>query len=673
MRNSAPGHHSIIIKPFKKHLCLSFSLILLCCCCSLKAADSGDAGIIALHQNRGLLISRDGGRSWTDFNQGLPTGFIPLRIKADSRGYLYLLTRHSGLFRYTQKTGRWESLNCPDFLERFKRSDRRHYRKISAFDINPDNPDMITLATKHSLYITRTGGANWEKLSLNGLNSRNYITALSLSGREGRLMAGSAFNGIFLRNGRRFVKKNRGLPRETYTEGYYFYEEVGDLYQRRGPSREVFCGLNFSGAVLHSRSGGDSWQDLSFPHKNPQRCLIHDLQADGQRILVSSSEGIYEYHFRDRKWTASSLQEILKRLPEDEDRLALFIQGKDIPQGGLHFSFRRHHPSKNAETMKQAGGRQALYASVFAVRKNLKGLIKSLKECGLNALVIDMKDDFGQLFYPTSLKTAKDIGAAKKPLDVKGILKTLRQEGIYTIARVVVFKDGKLFRGYKGKYAILNRRTKVPWRGTEHEFWVDPHSDFVQQYNVDIARELESLGFDEIQFDYIRFPSDGPIHLCHFRYREDPETYKSEVLINFLQKAKESLRIPVSVDIYGFNSWYHFGNWIGQDMDEFADIVDAISPMVYPSHFGNRFYKRIPSAHRPYSIVLDGGYRAHRMTGKSVHIRPYLQAFNLLSPSWSPEYIRIQIEASEKSGCSGYIFWNANGDYKMVRRACKKK
>jgi len=144
-------------------------------------------------------------------------------------------------------------------------------------------------------------------------------------------------------------------------------------------------------------------------------------------------------------------------------------------------------------------------------------------------------------------------------------------------------------------------------------------------------------------------------------------------LIDFLKKAKKSLNIPVSVDIYGFNSWYHFGNWIGQDMEELSHVVDIICPMVYPSHFGNRFYHDIDREARPYRIVHDGAMRSMHMINRSAGIRPYLQAFNVLSPTWGPGYIALQIEASNNSGCSGYTLWNANGDYTVPYSALKDK
>ncbi|HPJ39913.1 MAG TPA: putative glycoside hydrolase, partial [Spirochaetota bacterium] len=132
------------------------------------------------------------------------------------------------------------------------------------------------------------------------------------------------------------------------------------------------------------------------------------------------------------------------------------------------------------------------------------------------------------------------------------------------------------------------------------------------------------------------------------------------------------IAVPISVDLYGFTAWYRFGNLIGQDIEEFAEIVDVISPMVYPSHYGTRFYMNGERRLRPYKIVRDSGLRSLYITDGTALIRPYLQAFNLLSPTWGTEYIQLQIKGARESGGSGFIFWNAGGNYEMVRKSFSK-
>lgn len=291
----------------------------------------------------------------------------------------------------------------------------------------------------------------------------------------------------------------------------------------------------------------------------------------------------------------------------------------------------------------------------------------------MNALVIDIKDDLGSVFLPVSNKTAHEIRAVKKIAELPGLLVKLKKKGVYAIARIVVFKDWYLYRAYNYKYAILNYRTGAAWQGNPGEYWIDPHAEFAHTYNIAIAKEAELAGFDEIQFDYIRFPLDGPVHLCAFRHRKDPGVYKSEVIGDFLAAAKHELRVPVSADIYGLNAWYRFGNRIGQNIEEIAEIVDVVCPMVYPSHFGGRFYGRFSHRERPYRIIRESGRRAVLFAESRALIRPYLQAFSLLSPTWGPEYIRDQVRAAADSGCSGFSLWNANADYAMSRAALGNK
>jgi hypothetical protein len=303
------------------------------------------------------------------------------------------------------------------------------------------------------------------------------------------------------------------------------------------------------------------------------------------------------------------------------------------------------------------------------LKKNTNKLIRTLKLSGHNALVVDIKDDWGKIHIPMPKKLLKGIQNPRKNLWIKKRLKSLHDNNIYVIARLVIFKDKQLYNAFNHKYAIWNKHTNSPWKGNEKEYWVDPFAPFVRNYNIKVAQETAKLGFDEIQFDYIRFPSDGPTHKCFFRYKENKDTYKSEILADFLQQASNSIDVPISVDIYGFNGCYKFGNTIGQDIDVYARFADAVCPMVYPSHFGSRYMNRGPRSQRPYNIVYSSGIRSLYLSNYQAIIRPYIQAFNYISPTWGTDYIRFQIDAVNKSNCSGYTFWNAAGEYKMVKKA----
>jgi len=654
-------------------LILSASILLTAAGIGCRAsATTRGLQILRLTDDRGIEVSDDRGGSWDTFNHGLPESIRPLRITADRNGTLYLITRHSGIFRRTQNEDSWHSLNSPEFRLRTTVLKDGRFRKITAFSVSRADPTRMSLATKHSIYRSRDGGRIWSSVKTgHELPSRHYITALAYNETGDTLMTGTSFGGVFLEQGSGFTRRSRGLPSEPYSETLTFIEEIGAIHS--GPGQSLFAGINFTGEIFFSGNQGRTWTNAGLPGERNPLDFIYDIASSGNTVYASSSRGIYEMDSRTRQWKKSMYDSIAQKLSASHDSGSfLFLDTSSAVPPVFYRSAQQPLSAPKNTTRAEARDRRAIYASVPAVRRNLDGLISTCRQTGLNAIVIDMKDDFGNLYFPTNNTVAREIRALRRPLDVKKVLQKLKENNIYTIARIVVFKDKNLFRAYNHRYAIQNMRTGGPWQGSEGEYWVDPHSDFVQRYTIDLAKDIAALGFDEIQFDYIRFPSDGPTHLCNYRYRTERSMYKSEALADFLRKARSEISVSLSVDLYGFTAWYRFGNLIGQDIEEFADIVDVISPMVYPSHYGTRFYMKGERRLRPYKIVRDNGFRSLYITGGSALIRPYLQAFNLLSPTWGPEYIRLQVKAARESGCSGFIFWNAAANYDMVRKSFSK-
>lgn len=630
-------------------------------------ARSHASTVVLITQKKGVLLSASGGARWKDFNDGLPDEVSPLGIMTDGRGLVYLSTRDSGLYRSDASHESWKPVTGDLFLMRSRLFPRR-YRKISAMAVSRLNPLDLAVAVKHAVYRSADGGKTWSAVPLRGLVHSHYFTALGFAGPSADLYLGTSFNGLYRFGHGTLQGCSAGLPDEPYSKEMRFYEEIGAVACDPLYPAHLFAGLNFGGGLFHSRDSGKTWKRLKAPMDDRPYSSVLEIVPFRRELYVSTSAGVYRMNMDDGSWAPHGFGNLLKSLPEGARPLsALVMDGSGkTPPLVLFLGTRQANPTKKS---LPAAGRRGLYASVPSVRGKLSSLLQTMRRCRFNALTIDMKDDFGHLYFPTENGTAREIGTAKRPLDVSALLRRLKDEGVYSIARVVVFKDQALFRAYDHRYAIWNARTGGPWRGNPREFWVDPHSKFVQDYNISIAAELERLGFDEIQFDYIRFPSDGPTNQCLYRYREDPTAFKSEVLSDFLVRAKRSLRAPLSVDIYGFNAWYHFGNWIGQDIEEFARVADVVCPMVYPSHFGSRFYRSVPPDTHPYRIVYESGRRALLLAGPQALIRPYLQAFRMLSPTWGPGYISSQARAAGESGCSGYTFWNAGGEYGMVLRA----
>jgi hypothetical protein len=636
---------------------------VICLLITIDCSSSSDCRVYIATTGNGIQVSDNEGSSWSSFNKGLSDKIIPIKIYKSGED-LYLTTFSSGLFRLNNNNDKWENISTPDFKRRSIYSSNSGYRKISAFAADPDNRNNLAAATKHSIYRSTDGGTTWKNVSLNGLNKRNYITSISISGS--RIYAGTSFNGIYESNGSNFKNAGNGLPGEAYSDTLKFSEQTASLYTDK---TNLYAGFYFGSGIFSKKKDAKNFTAVYSTKEKNLNPTVFDIRMHNKKLFFSDSLVVYMQDESSIK-PVEKYNKIIQKIASKNDIISAAIDDKTGFYPPLSIKF--PNPEKNKKSVK-ASDKNAIYVSIPAIQKDINRYINIAEKSEINAFVIDMKDDFGNIYFQSEDKTAAEIKAQKKTLNVSQILKKLKEKNIYSIARIVVFKDQKLYQAYNGKYAIKNRNTGLPWKGAEGEYWVDPYSEFVHNYNIGLAKDLEKLGFDEIQFDYIRFPADGPIQLCNFSYKKDEETYKSEILIDFLTRAKSSLNIPVSVDIYGFNSWYYFGNWIGQDMEELSHVVDAICPMVYPSHFGNRFYYHIEKSLRPYRIVKDGAVRSIQMADTSVCLRPYLQAFNLLSPTWGPGYIMYQINAAKESGCSGYTLWNAKGDYTVPYSALKKE
>lgn len=623
-------------------------------------------------QRDGILVSHLWDE-WKEINRGLPDDVLCEKLRQDVAGNLYLCTRHAGIFKLSAGSDTWQNISSPEFYERSTYRREKRYRKISAFSISKQNTDILMLATKHTLSLSRDGGLTWKVIPLRGLGNSKYITALVIHGQKPDVFLGTSFNGIFKNDDDMFTRSSTGLPREPYSRKLHFYEEIAcNAVDSENPD-VIYVGLNFGGGIFRSVNGGRSWSDLNVPADKIHSSTVYDIKAGDGCIIASTSSGVYEFNKKTGYWSLSPLQKKLDNVSDDLVPVAALVPLEKPRNTALFYKWQRNRCGEGKINQPRTyTERRALYASIPALRKRFHELTNTIVQSSLDAIVIDVKDDFGNIYFPATNRTARQIDAIRNDVKMKGVLKSLKEKGIYAIARMVVFKDRNLYQASNNRYAIWNRKYNEPWKGDADEYWVDPHSGFVRDYNVSIAKEIALLGFDELQFDYIRFPSDGPLHQCLYRYRKDESMYKSEVLMDFLLQARDEISLPISVDIYGFNVWYHFGNIIGQDIEEFAEAVDVICPMVYPSHFG-RFYLKGPREQRSYRLVYDSGRRAFSILGCSAIIRPYIQAFNLLSPTWGPGYIQNQMRASVDSGCSGFTFWNAQGDYQMLRKALSSR
>ena len=334
--------------------------------------------------------------------------------------------------------------------------------------------------------------------------------------------------------------------------------------------------------------------------------------------------------------------------------------------------------------------KKAVYASVYQLRtvQGIQKYKKIIADNKLNAIVVDMKDDYGLLrFEPRSALIKKKGFVTQYKVDLDTFVSEFKKTNTYLIGRIVVFKDKHLATYDKNQYAIWDSRKNAPWvglRGTENvtdaegnvtgkknvyydENWVDPYSEEVWEYNIEIAKELIERGFDEIQFDYIRFPTDGiNIGNASFRWR-DKGMDKESALISFLSYARKNINAPIGIDIYGANGWYRSGTRTGQDVELMSEYVDVICPMFYPSHFEQNFLEYKPVEERPYRIYFYGSYRNTVIGRNHIVVRPWVQAFYLGvrydRAYYNKDYVKREIFGVRDGLDRGYMHWNNSGGY----------
>jgi hypothetical protein len=323
---------------------------------------------------------------------------------------------------------------------------------------------------------------------------------------------------------------------------------------------------------------------------------------------------------------------------------------------------------------------KGVYVSAYAVKgekwENIKRLLTKTE---LNALVIDVKNDSGRVTYPSAVKTAQSIGAdsSAKVTDIEPLLSELIAQDTYTIARIVTFKDPFL-AAKKPEWAMKTKSGKV-WRDKRGVSWVDPYNEEVWEYTIELAKEAIRKGFDEVQFDYVRFPEQVKVMDRKVVFVNPKQESKDQIIARFLRTATNEIHDiggVVSADVFGLTTTARDGMGIGQKWETLAPEVDAISPMIYPSHYANGSYGvRYPDL-QPYSIVKEAAKDANKRNAKlkSSHdrvarIRPWIQDFTAKWVKPHQTYRRTdvmeQIKALREQGIDQYLLWNASCNYSL--------
>ncbi|XKH51599.1 putative glycoside hydrolase [Chryseomicrobium palamuruense] len=308
-------------------------------------------------------------------------------------------------------------------------------------------------------------------------------------------------------------------------------------------------------------------------------------------------------------------------------------------------------------------------------------LVDLLDSTDLNAMVIDVKDDFGNLTYipeEDSPLAAYDIG---KPFvkDMRGVLEIMEEKQIYPIARVVVFKDTELAER-KPEWSF--QEGSSVWKNRRGEAFVNPFLQEVWDYNVEIAIEAAEMGYKEIQFDYVRFPEGFENRWESLNYSQgdydtsglDDVQSRVQAVTDFVAYAREKLKpydVEVSVDIFGYSATLPEAPGIGQNFSKISENVDVISSMIYPSHWTSYFGIAKPDL-EPYRLVQEYAKVENAKLAELEHpptSRPWIQDFtaSYLGAGnykvYGKQEVEDQIRALNEAGIDEFLLWNAGNSY----------
>jgi len=299
--------------------------------------------------------------------------------------------------------------------------------------------------------------------------------------------------------------------------------------------------------------------------------------------------------------------------------------------------------------------------------KYRKKLDAILKTSVINSVIIDIKEYKGEVYIP-GVRMAVAAGAYVPAMpDLASYVADLNRRGIYTVARVVVFKDGIYPK--KNPHTAVKNASGGIWADRAGNTWFDPYHVEGWRYNTIIALEAARMGFKEIQFDYIRFPTDGALSQMRF---SKPYTRKdaSDALVGFLRHARQALQptgVKISIDVFGLTTTDNSGMGIGQLIRPMAEQVDYVCPMIYPSHYYPGEYGLAIPNNQPYKVIWFALRDAIKNMGPDARqkLRPYLQDFSLRKAGipYNKAEVEAQIQASADHGILSWNLWNASSNY----------
>lgn len=322
---------------------------------------------------------------------------------------------------------------------------------------------------------------------------------------------------------------------------------------------------------------------------------------------------------------------------------------------------------------------RGLYLNRFAAQsaRKMRHLLAIADSTEINSFVVDMKDEFGLNYRSSNPELRKYAGSGHGMVgSVKALVDSMKAHGVVPIARIVAFKDPVAAEANPAW--TIRREDGSVWRDKEGLAWVNAHNKEVWEYNLAVAEELVQLGFEEIQWDYIRFPE--PYRSLPKQVFPGATVSKPDALAGFLRLAQERLhRIGArnTADIFGLVTTIRGPLEVGQHWEKISPHVDVVLPMVYPSHYPRGAFGIERPNSEPYAIVkkaIDGARARDEKLGitRAEHVRPWIQAFSIGQPTYGPEQITAQKQAIYDAGYKGWILWSPGSHYDTFIPAFEK-
>jgi hypothetical protein len=323
---------------------------------------------------------------------------------------------------------------------------------------------------------------------------------------------------------------------------------------------------------------------------------------------------------------------------------------------------------------------RGLYVNRFAAQTSsrMKRMLAIADSTEINALVIDAKDELGLNYKSANADFARNAGSGSGTVrDMKALVDTLHAHGILAIARIVVFKD-PVAAGVNPDWTI-KRPDGTVWRDEKGNAWVNPYNREVWSYNLGVAEELVRLGFDEIQWDYIRFPEPYK-RLPQQVFAGQNGVSKPDLLAEYLKEARRRLNalgVRSTADVFGLVTTVKGPLEVGQEWEKVAPVTDVLLPMTYPSHYPRGAFGVARPNAEPFKIQQIAIARAKARDAKlgltGERVRPWIQAFSLGQPKYDASHVKEQMRGIYAAGYNGWIWWHPGSLYEPFLPALEKE